>query len=1096
MGIVFRGTDLELGRGVAIKVLSGIEAVADGRTRLLREARAAAALNHRRIVSVHDVGEDGGVSFFVMELVEGRTLRHSPPRDPAAIVEVACQICEALEHAHSHGLVHRDLKPENVLMTGSSGAPEVKLADLGLATPVSDSEITRTGAIVGTALYLAPEQALGRALDGRADLYALGAVLYELVTGRPPFLGDNPLAIISQHVLAPVVPPRAVQPDVHPGLEGVILRLLSKEPERRYATATDTAAALRRALEGSAEAPAGERSAAAALLDALSRGRLVGRTSELTEARDLWRRALDGRGHGLLLSGEPGVGKTRLARELLVQGALDGALVLTGGCYEYEAATPYLPFVEAFRRWARETSDDGELRIRLGETALPLARIVPEIEARVGPFPARPELPPHEERLLFFDAVVGLVRSLAKGRGLLFYMDDLHWADGGTLWLLGHLLRQLRDERVLLVASYREIELDRAHPLAKALVEWNRERLTTRVILRRLGPEETRAQLAALLGEDVSQEFAGAVHRETEGNPFFVEEVLKALIESGSVRREGGRWTRSEIRELEIPQSMKAAIGHRLDRVSPECNDLLRAAAVMGKTFEFRELIAAAGDRDEELLLDALDEASAAQLIVAGQGESFAFTHDKIREVLYEEMNPIRRRRLHRRTAEGLERLRDRLAVASETLAHHYIEAGEHERGLEFARQAAAAAQKVFAYDEAIVALGRALECAESLGLPGERAELEEAIGNAYVLRGDLVPACEHFERALALTEEPERRARLQCRAASSLVSNGDPRGLEYLRSALEVLDPEKDPVTVALALALQGRFHHLAGRHRPAIELMLRAAALSAPPPDADTLPGDQVVALSRIYAYLAGAHQHLGLFEDADVWARRSIELGRRYGDPQAEAIGYEFLGEDAACKGEWEQGLVWAEHEQEIAGRIHSRERSAWTHFYAGLCAARLGSFERAEQELRQGIELGAAIGERRVVTLLTAQLAVVQAEAGRLNEAMETAERAQEFADALGLFHLRTDARGSLAHVRFLRGEIEDALRLIEEIHGLIGATESRIAPLTIGPLHIEVLFAAGRGDEARERLRVWSELVAECQSPFFAREVERLRALVG
>jgi predicted ATPase len=329
---------------------------------------------------------------------------------------------------------------------------------------------------------------------------------------------------------------------------------------------------------------------------------------------------------------------------------------LRGGCYEYEATTPYLPFVEAFRRWVREQKDDAALQEALGDSASQIAKLAPEIESRLGPFPAPPELPPHEERLLFFDAVAQVFANLAKQSGLLFYADDLHWADRSTLWLLAHLLRQTREHRVLIVGCYRETELDRSHALAKALVDWNRERLITRITLRRFDGAETSAQLSALLGEEVSAEFGTAVHRETEGNPFFVEEVLKALIEQGSLHRESGQWKRCDVHELVIPQSVKEAIGNRLNRVSTQTNEVLRAAAVLGKTFSFEELKATATNNSEDDLLDALDESTGAQLIATASDDSFTFTHDKIREVLYEELNPIRRRRLHRNAAMGLER--------------------------------------------------------------------------------------------------------------------------------------------------------------------------------------------------------------------------------------------------------------------------------------------------------------------------------------------------------------------------------------------------------------------------------------------------------
>jgi hypothetical protein len=722
MGVVYRATDLELMREVAVKVLPDTSSAPDARQRLLREARAAAALNHPHIVSVHDVGEAQGMPFFVMELVNGPSLSQARPVEILRIIEIACQICAALDHAHTNSIVHRDLKPDNVLLSAPGESGTVKLADLGLALPGYGARISRAGIIVGTASYMAPEQALGQTVDGRADLYALGVLLYELTTGRLPFKGDDPLTIVSQHIHAPVVPPRVLRQDLPRGLETVILRLLAKDPGARFATAGETSKALRESLTASEPASGEGSPASVAILDALSRGRMVGRAAELAEARELWRRVRECHGHAVLLSGEPGVGKTRLAREITIQPAMDGAVILSGRCYEYEATTPYLPFLEAFRRLVREQKDDDILRATLGDSAAQIAKLAPEIQSRLGPFDERLQLAAHEERLLFFDAVVRVFANLARSQGLLFYVDDLHWADRATLWLLSHLLRELRQEKVLILGSYRETELDRTHPLAEVLVDWNRERLVTRIPLRRFDASETSAQLGALLGETVAADFAAAVHRETEGNPFFVEEVLKSLIEQGSVRRESGRWKRCEVGQLVIPQSMKEAIGSRLNRVSKESNEMLRAAAVLGKTFTFEELLATTGDKQEDATLEALDEAVGAQLIAVASGDSFTFTHDKIREVLYEELNPIRRRRLHRHAAEGLERNRETSRDAIEKLAHHYIQAGDSERGLRYAQQAADEVGRLFPWEGAFQRLDMLLRAeaqAESMEEPG-----------------------------------------------------------------------------------------------------------------------------------------------------------------------------------------------------------------------------------------------------------------------------------------------------------------------------------------------------------------------------------------
>ncbi len=339
MGVVYRAYDTLLDRAVAVKVLSPALLGAEGRTRLLREAQRTAKLNHPNIVSVHDAGEANGRPFIVMELVEGQTLYSHHPSTLAEQLSIARQICAALEYAHAHNIVHRDLKPENVLI-----APDgvVKLTDFGLARSIS-SRISTEGRIGGTVFYLAPEQVTEQTLDRRADLYALGVMLYELTTGRLPFQADDPLAVLYQHLHAPVIPPRTLRPEIPPALDALIVRLMSKQPAERFASATDVLEELDQLAGSESSMAAGELSlqpgALAVTGQAATPGRVparrgagtprrmdapfqappdvphfVGREKELAELRDALMRTSSAQIY--CLAGMGGVGKTTLAIRL------------------------------------------------------------------------------------------------------------------------------------------------------------------------------------------------------------------------------------------------------------------------------------------------------------------------------------------------------------------------------------------------------------------------------------------------------------------------------------------------------------------------------------------------------------------------------------------------------------------------------------------------------------------------------------------------------------------------------------------------------------------------------------------------------------
>ena len=815
----------------------------------------------------------------------------------------------------------------------------------------------------------------------------------------------------------------------------------------------------------------------AAPLGQLVRGGLIGRTAELQQLKQHWEQARQARGHFVLVSGEPGVGKTRLAQDLIAHAQTSGATILRGGCYEYEATTPYLPIVEALREWVHWQSAE-QLRAKLGPTATEIAKLAPEIESKLGPLAPNAALSPSEERLRLFDNTARFLQSLASERGLLVFVDDLHWADQGTLSLLHYVLRRVRSDRVLVLAAYREIELDRAHPLASALVDWNRERLATRVALGRLSLAETGALLATLFGqESVSEEFVAALYRETEGNPFFIEEVVKSLIEQGQIYREDGRWGRKETHELAIPQSVKEAIGRRLNRLSEPTVDALRTAAALGKIFLFREL-AAVSPAGEDPLLDALDEASAAQLIRAAAatagtrsagGDSFAFTHDKIREVLYEELNPIRRRRLHQRIGETLEQLYAAGDAASgigtgsheraQDLAYHFTQAGDLERSLTYSRRAAENAERVFAHDEALKFLEQARESAEALNRPDSMTEVDEAIGDIHEARGMIRPSVESYERALASATTREARAALKAKVGNAYVPLGDPRGLARLEEAITELNPETQTNALALALALVGRYYHYRTQHRKAIEFLELARQLAEPLGDPATLV--------NVYSYLSGAHQHLLLYDESDRWARSCIALGERSRFPLAIALGSEFLAENAAGRGLWDAVLAYAEKDREQAAKIGSLARAAWSEFCRSQGLHAKGELRPAMEATLAALALCEQTGEERLATWVHPVAAAIAADLGDDEAARVHAERASAGADQLNQLLLSAWALNALGYTAMQRGDAAGALEWYEQYVVLVRDTENGVARNLIIARAAEAFLRAGRLDEATQ-----------------------------
>jgi oligopeptide transport system substrate-binding protein len=710
MGTVFRGYDQFLKREVAIKVVTNPNLDESSRQKLLREAQAAAKLNHTNIVAIHDAGYQGHNAFIVMELVEGAPVSRDQYDEIEEVIDITTQICSALEHAHSFGIVHRDLKPENVLIT-SKGV--IKLTDFGLARSTS-SRLTNEGLIEGTVFYMAPEQALGRSIDHRTDLYSLGVMLYEMVTGQLPFTADDPIQVITQHINTPVAPPRAHVPNLSPSLDELILVLLKKKPENRPDSAKIVKSALKEVTKtiGAKDIIAGIEP-----INRIIHGQMVGRDDEMREAVGHWQKALSGESHVLLVTGESGIGKSRFVKELQTYVGVSGAEILATECYA-EGGAPYGPISHLVRTMLEE---DAKLIDSLPGFYLEYLRnTAPEIR-HVMQGPVSDNLPEGRSRLeAFSESFVDLCSRKSKGNGLLFVLEDIQWSDGGSMYIIRQLARRSRSLNlpILIVLTYLEEEAHDPETLRETIYELSRERLSSLIELKRLSRAATSDLLMAMMREEISREFVDGIYHETEGNPFFIEEVCKSLIESGDLHHDGEKWCCFDMERLNIPQSIRIAVQERLHRLPSETRDSLLRAAVIGREFDF-DTLKKMSDLDEDSLINALELAENSHLIYevdpgsngrSPRVTSFAFSQKLIITALIESIGTLRRKEIHRRAAEALESsFGDNLEPYALRIGRHFAIAGETTPASGYLLRAGDFAHQVFAYQDAIVAYQEAL---------------------------------------------------------------------------------------------------------------------------------------------------------------------------------------------------------------------------------------------------------------------------------------------------------------------------------------------------------------------------------------------------
>lgn len=1095
MGAVYRGHDNQTDQPVAIKTILPAAGVDQAR-RFRREFRALVQLSHPHVIAVRDFGQLGPMPYYVMEYIEGPDLYQLLYRRGGALsvpetILIGLQLAQALAYVHNHGIVHRDLKPSNIMVVenGRTGGEatdlHVKLMDFGLVKIADVSaQLTASGALVGTLKYLAPEQMKGLNVDRRADLYALGLVLYETATGGFPFSGTTALDLAFQRLTNAPRHPTEFKADLPQPLTDLILKLLAAEVGDRYGSAEELLADL---------TPLGEVSVAPVpslppRADIIARSPLVGREAELGRLQALLQLAWGGPGRFVLVEGEAGVGKTRLLQELIALARQGGGRCLQAGCYEEERIA-YGPFVQVLEGLI--TGHEGRHRAFFHGLEVELGRLVPSLEVTVASSGA---LGPEGARLRLFDAVTRLLVRLAQDRPLVLLVDDLQWVDEASLELLHYLVRNTRDEPVFICGTARYEELSEDHPLSTLLQGMSRRGLVERLLLERLSPSAVDELVAALLaGGEVPAPLGGRLYHEAEGNPFFVEEMLKAWVEEGRLVWDKRGWqlvapsTVSGVSATSMPGTIADIVGRRLRGVPDVEMELLVRAAVLGREFNFEVLLGMARPEDEEALLDAVEDLLRARLLEEVDHpyeDRYCFAHNKIQEVLYARQSRPRLRRAHREAGEAVERVyAGRLEGVVEPLARHFLEAGDR-RGLDYALRAGNAARAIYANKEALDYYQRALALAEKYWqqevdtpLAEQVIALSSGVAEVSLLVGDYPTAIEHFGIALDLLPEAafeesrlnEMTAATHHRLAHVYEDQGRyDEAMAELGCALEVLPRGGAPSReLSLILGTMGWIKRRQGDYQGAIESCNEG--LQVVPPEDHGAAADLFDTLGEIYVALgeygraasyhqrslalrqglddqpgvAKAYNNLAVVSDLEGkqeqaidYYQRSLAISKKIGHATGLASLYNNLGLIYGEGGDHGRAIEHYEQALVIFDRIGSNLGVAMAYGNLGEAYQGTGDLARAAEYLEAALDRSNEIGDREGVAYAHHLLAEVHLARGDLMGAMDSGRQALEVADAIGSRRYQANANHVLGKTHVALKQPEQGLRYLEVAYRLL------------------------------------------------------------
>jgi len=1083
MASVFLAEDREeRGRSVAVKVLSS--GARDARTLdyFRHEFRCLAGLAHPHLARVHDFGvvEDPspegheavfspGRPFFTMEYVEGGDLfAATAALDPRGVVQLVLQVCLGLEYIHSRGYIHCDVKPANLLVAGAPPRPSgpaswsVRIVDLGLAQFESQSlpQLPR-----GTVHYMAPEQFRGGHIDRRADLYSLGVVLYQVLSRRLPFPGETANEVIQKRLESRPPSIRAVRADVPPPLEEVVLRLLSRDPADRPPTAASAAQELADAV-GIEFRPDARPVRESYILS----GRFVGRQEAVTRIRALLpgaSRSGDRPRAVAVVHGPVGIGKSRLLREVRQQAQLQEMPVHAVSCGA--GGSPIMALLASVAE-AVGPRIEAALERSPDVRALLEAPGVPSIPAE------RDALDPEKERLRLVQGIAGILLEAARIRPFVGVVEDLHAGDDFSLEVLHQIARSAyfgaASPASLLIVCSRTPELEEGQPSAPQLARLIADPAVLTIELGPLTREDTAELVGSMLGQAAIPEgFVEALHAESAGNPLFLEEYMRALVDQEVVQYRSGRWrfAPGDARRIPVPASIEAVLRQRLAGIGRERMRLLFAISCFPEGVALPIVQALLGPG--EVLYDGLDSLERRGLLVKEPGPAFRFAHGWTREQVYRRIPLRRRRRIH----EAIARTLIDVSLGDwrgrpEEVAWHLLRGPTPEDALDSLLASAGRARVAYQNARAAALFEEALGLLKRNEGPRKRAVLEN-LGTLYGLMGDTDRAVKAYRQLLGMAKsdhEPGEVARTCRKLAEVLSSKGEHDEADgWLTRALAALPTgkaslvEEDAAERARILQQSAWSQVQRGRYQDGIKTCEAALALCGDTEDERTR--------AAILNVLGTAEFSIGDFTPAFDHLEQSLAIRERADNLQGVAGSLLNLGVSYYYTGNLARARQALERTRAISEKIGDIRVTAYAQNNLGLVLHAMGRRDEALARYRESLEIQRRLGNPAGIVPCLVNIGNLHRERPDISAALAS------FEEALSYSQLTENAQGkalswnNLSEVYLYLGDLPRAEEMAENARSLARERRSRREEAFVEALLGQIAAHRQRWQEAVERL---------------------------